>query len=174
MPLPLSDAAAELVAARLQDGYLPVQGSACDLANRSKSARFRQPLIDVLRTTSNHWVLRSAFQAAAACGADMDRLLELLVGRLERHSNDRQHGFAQPDDRRGDRSGAVRPEPHDDWQSFLGDMQRAWRGVHRGQPAGVARGKRFKPGQPPLRRNVSAPVPVRSARKTTLAGLQDK
>ena len=68
LPLPLSDADIELVAACLRDEYAPVQGTACDLAGGTKSARFRQPLTEVLRTATNDWILRDAFEATKRAG----------------------------------------------------------------------------------------------------------
>ncbi len=164
MPLPLSDAAAAAVADCMRDEFAPVAGAACDLAGKSKLARFRQPLSGVLRTTGNAWVLRSAFRAATACGADMDKLLEILVGRLRQMDIDGRLGL-------GLNtvilelmiSGAIQHEGgygqqlYDDWQPFLGDMQKAWLEFIRANREALRSGKRFKIGQPPLRREMFPP-----------------
>ena len=129
IPVVLDDTTVELVAACIKDEYAPVQGCACDLiADRSRLSRFRQPLMDVLRVTPNEWVLRSAFRAAAKCGADMDQMLEILIDRLERRNNNRNlvllelmvDGAIKHEGRSGAQS-------HEDWQGFLSNMQQAWR-----------------------------------------------
>ena len=159
MPLPLGDASTELVAARIQDEYPPVQAAACALAGKSKSARFRQPLTDILRTAPNEWLLREAFRAATDCGAEMDRVLEILVDRLERHSNDRNlvlldlmiDGAIARD------NGSSGAEAHADWQDFLGDMQRAWRHFIEATRQSLRQGHRVKLGDARITPNMFPP-----------------
>jgi hypothetical protein len=156
--LPLSDATAAQVAARIQDEYAPVQVSACKLAGKSKLALFRQPLISLMRTSDNVLVLQNAFEAARACGADLDRLLEILVGRLERHGSDKNEVLLElmidAAIKDGDDHYCVR---YEDWQSFLGDLQRAWREFIDANRRALREGKRFKVGHPPLRREMFPP-----------------
>jgi hypothetical protein len=159
VPLPLSDAAAALVAARIRDDYAPAQEFACELAGKSKLARFRQPLIAVVRTTSDDSVLQAAFEAARACGADVDRLLEILVGRLERRDENRNDVLLRLliDAVIEGGSNDYYSGNHGDWQSFLGDMQKAWRGFIDANRQALREGKKFKIGKPPLRREMFPP-----------------
>jgi hypothetical protein len=158
MPLPLNEAAADAVAACIQDKFEPVQGAACDLAGKSKSARFAPLLKEALRTTTNEWVLRGAFRAAADCGAEMDSLLEICVSRLERSSNDRNmvllglmiDGAIQHE-------GGYGAQSHGDWQEFLGDMQKAWGEFISVNRDALRAGRRFRIGGPPVTREMFPP-----------------
>ncbi len=157
--LPLSDAAAALVAARIKDEYAPAQDSAIELAGESKLARFRQPLIDELKTTANESVVRKAFEAARACGAHLDRLLEILVGRLESDSVDSNELLLDMmiDAAIEDGEALEFYAFHKDWQSFLGDMQKAWREFIAANRQTLREGKRVKVGYPPLRHEMFPP-----------------
>ena len=86
----------------------------------------------------------------------LDRLLEILVGRLERHGSDKNEVLLElmidAAIKDGDDHYCVR---YEDWQSFLGDLQRAWASLL--MPiGGHCEGKRFKVGHPPLRREMFA------------------
>jgi hypothetical protein len=84
IPLPLDDAGVIAVAKAMKDKTTPVQWAACGLAEKAKSLALGQPATDVLKKSDNHWVLRSAFRAAGACGVDNDQRLELCVAKLGR------------------------------------------------------------------------------------------
>ena len=158
MPLPLSDAAADAVAACIRDKFEPVRRAACDLAGKSKLERFRAPLTEVLQSAKNEWIVRGSFSAAAACGADMDRLLEICVGRLERYSNARNmvlvglmiDGAIQHE-------GGYGAQSHDDWQPFLGDVQKAWGDFLQANRDALRAGRKFLIGQPPITREMFPP-----------------
>src|SRR5262249_30210240 len=87
LPLPLDDVTVSMVAKAIQDEYVPVQTAACTLAGRSKLMAFGALLIDLLTTTENDWVMRAAFSAAAECGVENDRRLEICVRRMGSHTN---------------------------------------------------------------------------------------
>ena len=128
MSVPLDDEAATSVGDLIESKYAAVQSPACILAGKSKLARFQQPLMDVLRTTTNDWVLRDAFPAAAACGVKKDRILETLLDRLERHSNDRNMVMLSlMIDGSIRYVGGSGGQSHSNWQPFLGSLQAAWR-----------------------------------------------
>lgn len=158
IPLPLRDTAITKVIACLGDQYAPVQGAACELAAKVKSPRFRQPLVEVLRTTSNEWLLRNAFSAATACGEDMDRLLEILVRRLQPGVQPLNlvvlglviNGTIQD-------GGSYGARDDIDWQPFLAGMQKAWLDVIAANRQALREGKRFKVGQPPIVRAMFPP-----------------
>lgn len=157
-PLPLSDAAANAVAAAIKDEFPPVQGAACSLADKSALPRFQQPLMDVLQTTSNEWLLRGAFRAAISCGAQMDALLQILVARLERHTNNRNKvvlGLLIDGTVEGARS--YGSQDHADWGGFLDAMQKAWRELIEANRQALRSGRRFPVGQPPLKREMFPP-----------------
>jgi hypothetical protein len=158
LPLPLSDAAASTVANLLKDAFPPVQGAACKLAEKSKLPRFQRPLMDLLRLTSNEWLLRAAFRAATSCGADMDTPLEILVARLERHTNDRNMVvLGLLIDGALDRPKSYGAQDHADWGGFLAPMQKAWRELIDANRQALRDGRRFPVGQPPLKREMFPP-----------------
>ena len=151
MPLPLDDAAIAAVARAIKDEFAPVQGAACDLAEKAKSPVFGQPLLDVLKTTDNHWVLRSDFLAAAECGIDNDLRLEVCVGRMGRHTNDMNmlllslliDGSIEHEGGRGSQS-------IKDWTSILPGIQKAWMDFIAANRQALRAGKRFRIAQPPV------------------------
>ena len=60
-PLPLDDATVATLAEMIKDEFAPVQGAACNLAAKVKSKSLNTPLVEVLETTKNDWVLCPPF-----------------------------------------------------------------------------------------------------------------
>ncbi len=150
-PLPLSDEDARLVAERIEDAYPPVQAAACYLAGQSKMDRFGQPLVKLIQNTTNEWILDQSFRAAKNCGAQSDRLEEILVGRLEPRNNDwdmRVLGLMiETTIKHEGGSGAQNIA---DWQPFLGDLQAAWRKFIEANREALGQGRLIELGDPTI------------------------
>ncbi len=158
MPLPLDDSAIAAVARAVKDRFAPVQGAACDLAAKAKSPAFRPPLLDVLQTTDNHWVLRSAFTAAAQCGTDNDIRLEVCVGRMGRYT----HGMnmlllSLLIDGSIEHEGGSGWQEIKDWTSILPGIQKAWMGFIAANRQALRTGKRFRIAQLPVKAGMFPP-----------------
>ena len=87
-PDSVEGATAATIAKAMSSDSDAVQGAACELAKRAKLNTFAQPLIEVLKTADNDWVMRAAFHAASECGVENDRRLELCLDRMHSQNND--------------------------------------------------------------------------------------
>jgi hypothetical protein len=150
MPLPLDDASVALVTEAIDDDFAPVQGAACDLAGKAKLKAFGPALTEVLRTTTNEWVLRAAFDAAAKCGVENDRRLETCVLRMKPRTNDWNMMLlglliSGAIDNNGYGARAI-----DDWTKILPELQTAWLEFIAANQQALRDGKRFKVAAPPL------------------------
>jgi len=159
-PLPMADSTAEIIATRIQDESEYVQGVACIAAKNSKSARFREPLLDALKTTSNDWILRGSNDAALACGVARDRLLEILVDCLGRGQTDYRYvALGLMNDIAVKHEGGCGWDTNDlhKWGDFWSDMQKTWRKFIENNRQALRDGKKFKIGEPPLSREMFPP-----------------
>jgi len=82
LPKPPPDSLHDAIERLLDDDHLAVQVAACDLAATTGADRFQTPLLDLLSRSKDQWLLRSAHNAAIACGTPRDRVLEACINRL--------------------------------------------------------------------------------------------
>jgi len=150
LPLPLDDAVMAVVAKAIKDEFAPVQGAACNLAGKAKLLAFGPPLVDVLESTKNDWVMRAAFSAAAECGVESDRQLEICVRRMLPRDNDWNMLMLHLL-----KDGAIGSHGHssqaiDEWTSILPGIQNSWLEFIDAHRQELQEGKRFEVATPPL------------------------
>lgn len=157
MPLPLDEADIELVAAAIGDKFEPVQGAACELAGKAKLKEFGAPLVDVLETTDNEWVMRAAFSAAAECGVDNDRRLEICVRRMRPRDNDWNMLMLHVLNDGAIEGSGYSSRAIEDWTAVLPGIQRAWLKFIESHRQLLRKGTHFPATDPPLSRKMFPP-----------------
>ncbi|TET38270.1 MAG: HEAT repeat domain-containing protein [Planctomycetota bacterium] len=80
-PFPLSDGIIRIMPGLLADKNVDVRIEACKLAERSKTAELKEPVLKALRAAKEDWLLGATYAAACSLGTRLE-VLEILIDRL--------------------------------------------------------------------------------------------
>lgn len=159
VPLPLDQATTDIAVTCLKDRFDPVAGTACGLAERAKSEQFRQPLLELLRTARNPWLIRGAFNGACACGV-RDQALEGCVRRLSPNGGEINDVLLEEIIHAVECNGYGHDDAYSkdkNWTDYLSKLQQAWLDLIAANRPALRAGLQFKIGQPPLRPEMFPP-----------------
>jgi hypothetical protein len=114
IPQPLPENCVEFVKGRLADEDLGVCMVACNIAGKSGNKAFLQPILDIIATEHQEWLLREATDAATKLGAGFD-LLNVWADRLQTVVA----GLPGSSSGRTDLTRSERIELKNQWKTFL-------------------------------------------------------
>jgi hypothetical protein len=82
MPVPLAEPFAKRLRTLLADADVDVQIAACEVAAKTKAPSLEGPVLEVVASAKDEWLLRARYHAAADLGARLS-LIQTLVARLD-------------------------------------------------------------------------------------------
>jgi hypothetical protein len=150
LPQSLDEPTAAAIAVALHDKFIPVQSAACELAWRAKLKVCAAPLIEVLKTTDNMWVMNSAIYAAVDCGVPNDQVLEICVSRLDPENVDWNHHLFLDFVRLAIKNHSGSSGSEDAWRGRTREIQAAWLEMIKAHRQELRDRKLFKPDDPAL------------------------
>lgn len=146
--LPPSEASAfgDTIVEALEDAYLPVKVAACNQAGKLKLPAAAAPLMKLLKKENDQWLINAAYEAALACGAPRDRVMEICIERL----SDSEQGatFVRRLILVLDTNGGS-SESQVDW-SVAPRLQREWRKLLEAERERIAAGEKLSADEPPV------------------------
>jgi hypothetical protein len=83
MPEPIPEAALEEIPRLLADDYIDLQIAACRVAQKHPRDAFRPPLLEILRSGKEEYLLNAATKAAEANGVTKDVVMEGWLARMD-------------------------------------------------------------------------------------------
>lgn len=82
VPEPVPEAVLARMPQLLNDSYVDLQISACKMAKKHPRAEYKPPLLNILKSGKEKYLLNFATEAALANGIPIDEVMEIWVGRL--------------------------------------------------------------------------------------------